>query len=118
MKIEYLKLKKEFKDKSQLEARKYVEKILKEVKEGKRGCGYKALRKLGSLAGDSITSLYSIPSHVENNLTPSQSAELLADHFSSISQEYDSIKIENFPPKIRDYLKNAHQDKVHFLEDH
>ena len=38
------------------------------------------------------------PGHVDNNLSASQSAELIADHFAAISQNYDPINVEHFPP--------------------
>ena len=74
------------KDQLEIEAKKYEEKVIQEVKDGKRGSSYNALKKLGSLSESSSSSTFSIPSHIDENLTASQSAERLADHFSSISQ--------------------------------
>ena len=43
---------------------------------------------------------FDLHTHVEENLTASQSAELIADHFAAISMDYDPININNFPPSL------------------
>ena len=40
---------------------------------------------------------FDLPSHVQDKLTASQSAESIADHFGVISMDYDSIDINIFP---------------------
>ena len=98
----YLQLKKNFDEKIKIEAEKYRQKILAEVKEGKRNNAYSALRKLESGENKGKRGNFTLPSHAEDNLTPAQSAEKLAIYFSKISQEFEPICPENFPPWIKE----------------
>ena len=106
----YLQLKTKFDQKLKMEAEKYKQKILTEVSEGKRNNSYKALRKLE--AGESFgkTTNFTLPSHAEDNLSPLQSAERLADYFSQISQEFEPICTEGFPPWIKEKLLAGKSD--------
>ena len=98
--VKYLQLKSKFDQKLKVEAEKYRQKILTEVSEGKRNNAYKALRKLES--GDFGKSAnFTLPSHAEENLSPLESAEKLADYFSQISQEFEPICRDKFPPWIK-----------------
>ena len=83
-----------------------------EVTEGKRGNSYTALRKLE--LGDSFiewkNSGFTLPGHVDENLSTSQSAEKLADYFSHISQEFKPISPVEFPPRIKAILAAGKTD--------
>ena len=48
---------------------------------------------------------FTLPNHVEQNLSPFESAEKLADYFSHISQIFEPISIERFSPSIQEKLK-------------
>ena len=71
---------------------------MQEVTEGKRNNSYAALRKLEIGNNDGKRSNFTLPSHVDDDLTPAQSAERLADYFCKISQEFEPICVDNFPP--------------------
>ena len=103
----YLNIKAQFDQKLKAEAAKYQQKIQAEVLEGKRNNAYSALRKLGVGVNDCGDNGFTLPSHAENNLSPQQSADLFADYFSSISQEFEPINIQNFPPNIQEQLKQG-----------
>ena len=85
---------------------KYLEKISIEVVEGKRGSTYPALKKLGLRPGEDSNSGFLLPNHAEQNLTPAQSAEVIAEHFSRISQEFTPLSVTNLPPNIQEYLQS------------
>ena len=53
-----------------------------------------------------------MPSHAEENYSPLQSAEKLADYFSSISQEFKPICIDEFSPRIKTILMAGKTDKA------
>ena len=60
------------------EAKKYIKKIETEVFEGKRGSGYKAIRKLGNQPGQSCNNpQVSIQAYIEEGLTHLQAANRL-----------------------------------------
>ena len=67
--VKYRKLRKLFKEKLRQKARKYTTKIVNEVRERKRGPGYKAIRKLGN-SPDEREMSFTIPSYIEMNLSP------------------------------------------------
>ena len=114
----YLELQARFDQKMKEEAKKYHQKILDEVAEGKRSNSYTALRKLEFGYNDSRKSTFTLPSHAEDNLSPTQSAERLAEYFSQISQEFEPISTEKFPPWIKEKLLAGKTDKSKpFLED-
>ena len=49
------------------------------------------------------------------SLLPEQSVEIIANHFSLISQEYVPLDTANLPVKIQQYLKDQDQDLVPLL---
>ena len=88
---------------------KYIYKIKMEVKEGKRGSSYPTLKRMSGKPGDTSQTGFQLPSHVALNLSSAQSAEVIADHFSSISQEYPRLETQNLPPNVRTFLQNNDQ---------
>ena len=70
--------------------------------EGKRGSGYKAIRKLGKQPGQSWNNpQVSIQTYAEEGLSPQQAANRLANYFSAISQTVDPLDESQFPPALR-----------------
>ena len=53
-----------------------------------------------------------MPQHLEAGLSANQSVEKLADHFSSISQEFEPISPEKFPPWIKEKLHFGASDQT------
>ena len=88
---------------------KYVEKLAIQVSDGQRGSTYPALKRLGLRPGEEIQSGFQLPMHAEQNLSPAQSAELIAEHFSRISQEYEPLNIYNLPSNVQIFLHNSNQ---------
>ena len=84
---------------------------------GNRSSSYAALHKLGARPGEPANT-FSLPRHVDKNLTAQQSAEIIADHFAAISQDYDPISVSNFPPKMRDDLTQPDMSVVPCLEEY
>ena len=59
------------------------------------GKAYRAMKKLGARPGDcDLETGFSLTTHIEQNLTPKESVERLADYFSAISQEYLPLDID------------------------
>ena len=100
-----------FDEKLKSEAEKYRLKIEKEVKEEKRSNSYSALRKLDT-GCKSKQNEFVLPQYSQMNLSPAQSAEKLADYFSQISQEFEPICYEKFPPWIQEMLLAGKTDPL------
>ena len=62
---------------------KQLEKGMKWFREAKRA---------SARPGEDVTGSFSLPSHVDDNLTAQQSAEKTVDYFSRISKEYTPIE--------------------------
>ena len=70
------------------------------------GKAYRAIKKLGARRGDCDTETgFTLTSHVEQNLSPKQSVERLAEYFSAISQEYSPLNIQRLPECVRTALE-------------
>ena len=106
----YVELKTKYDEKLKHEMLKYLEKIAKEVSEGQRGSTYPALKRLGLRPGDEVQTGFQLPGHAELNLSSAQSAEVIAEHFSRISQEYQPLDIRNLLPNVQCYLQNCNQN--------
>ena len=107
--IQYLRLKQRFDQILQREARKYIKKTETEVFEGRRGSGYKAIRKSGNQqSGQTCNkSQVSIQAYIEEGLSPQQAANRLAIYFSAISQTVDPLDEGKFPPALRQALQEG-----------
>ena len=118
--LSYFKIKEEFDKKLESEAAKFIEKIQNEVKDGKRGGSYSALRKLGNRDfEDNKVSGFDIPEFIEKNMDDEQCAEAMADYFSEISQQFEPIRFENLPPAIKEELDRGRDDvTVPILDEH
>ena len=89
------------------ERAKYFEKIRDEVTNGERGSIYPILKRLSHRPGDPPLSGFLLPDHAQ--LSHTQAAEIIATHFSSISQEYTPLDVSCLPPNIRAWLTLSEQ---------
>ena len=113
----YLDLQQSYELKIENEMQKYTLKIQDELKNGDRSSSYSALRKLGARPGEAAGNTFTLPDHVDQNLSARQSADIIADHFASISQNYDPINLANFPPRMRAELEQPDMSVVPCLEE-
>ena len=109
----YLKIKKEFDDKLKAEAAKFMNKLNDEISSGKRGSTYSAIRKLGNRDFEDTkgSDTFDIPEFVDMDLNDQQSAEALAEHFSSISQEFQPLDTSTLPPNLKEELDRGLVEK-------
>ena len=89
-----------------MEVAKYKEKIVTEVKEGKKGSSYASLRKIGMRLGEVKQSGFVLSKYLEENLSNLECVEIIADFFSEVSQEYPPLFPDNLPPNVQEYLGN------------
>ena len=67
---------------------------------------------MGKRPGDTTQACFQLPSHAEQNLTPAQSAEIIAEHFCHISQQFDPLHIPHLPPNVQEYLSQPSPNHV------
>ena len=105
----YLKMATNFDELFKSERSKYLEKIQREVTEGKRGSTYPTLKRLGLQPGGTPHGGFQLPVHAELNYSSAQSAEVIAEHFSKISQEYSPLDVSSLPPNVQSCLNKNDQ---------
>ena len=104
----YQKLASEFKRKYKIEAQKYLEKNVHELKESKPGQAYSTLKRMAAQPGDCTDSkTFTLPEHENESLTEEESAERIASHFALISQELPPLDEGCLPTRVQTKLKSA-----------
>ena len=100
-----MKLENEFDRKYKIAAEKYLEKNMEALREAKPGQAFGVLKRLGAQPGDCLDgATFTLPEHESESLTEQQSAERIADHFASISQEFPPLSINLLPPHVQNKL--------------
>ena len=79
------------------------------MKDGKRNNAYKSLRRLGT---DEEESEFHIPGIDDEKFTTQEKAEVIANHFASISSKVMPLKIEELPPKVKEALQDDSEGPV------
>ena len=106
--LKYMQLKKRFDDLYKSEAKKFVAKSVQELKTSDPGKMYRILKRLGSKPDDEDTeTAFALPLHVQDGLSSDQSAECIAEHFASISQEFPPLSVTELPIRVQQKLKSA-----------
>ena len=106
----YQMLSSSFSEKYAAEFSKYMSKIKQEVIEGLRGSIYPAIKKLGIRPGERLHSDFHLNSHAEQNISPAQSVEIIAQYFSQISQEFSPLDVTNLPQVVQTHLRKDDQN--------
>ena len=103
-KIYDIKMKKAASDQLTISQTKYVTDMM-----GEAPCmAYRALRKMGARPGDCKDSgSFTLTNHQDDNLTPKQSVDKMAEYFSAISQEYEPILMHLLPERVQIQLKET-----------
>ena len=103
----YLNIKRKFDLKLQEEIFKYKNRIESQVRDGKRGSSYPALRKLGARPYESDKASFQLPEHIAKGFSAAQSAEIIAEHFSEISREFAPLEMRTLPQHIQSFLNRS-----------
>ena len=62
---------------------------------------FSKIKNIGAKIGECQGETFTLSSHVEENLSPSEAAEKIAQHFSSISKEYLPLKFDSLPERVK-----------------
>ena len=72
------------------------------------GTAYRCLKRLAAQPGDHPDEgSFTLTSHLDANLTPEQTLERIAQHFSHISQEYSPLDYNLLPPDVQDKVNQS-----------
>ena len=99
----YLNIKKEFDKKYKAAAERYIRSKVEDqdLKEAKPGRAYNILKTLGSQSGGADDHTFSIPTHIEQNLSHQECANKIAEHFAPISAEFDPFDPTQLPDRVK-----------------
>ena len=64
------------------------------------------VKRIAARPGDQQTSTFSLPQHVEDELSAIESSNKICEFFSSISQEYTPLNSETLPERVKTKLDN------------
>ena len=101
----YFNLKYDLKNRLKNASSKFVNNSVEALKLTKPGQFYKMLKKLGAQPGECVDSVFTLPAHEEKKLTSEQSAEKIAEHFASISNEFPPLSENLLPPRVKSKLE-------------
>ena len=98
----YLKLKALFDKKYKSAAQNYLNKNLDNLREAEPGKAFNILKRLGAKPGEGTdTGTFSLPNHESESFSAEQSAERIAEHFASISQEFPPLNHQQLPQRVK-----------------
>ena len=58
------------------------------------------IKSLSARPEEEVSSSFNLPTHIDENLSPLQSAERFVKYFSRISQEFKPIEEDVLPPRV------------------
>ena len=100
--LKYQKLKSEFDKKYKKAAETYIRNKVDELKESQPGKAFRVLKTKGAQPGDCTDDqTFTLPGHLQLNLTDQECAERIGEHFASISSEYSPLNINLLPERVK-----------------
>ena len=110
----YHELNNEFKTRLLSEEKKFLKKNVDELKEVNPSQAYRVLKRLGARPGDCPEAgSFSLPGH--EGLTAADSADRLAAHFASISQEFAPLELEDLPEPVKMKIKQRKASEIPYI---
>ena len=97
--VRYNSLKKMFSEKSKVAGAKYVSKNISDIKSSNPSRA--SLKNLAAHPGESQDSTFTLPQHLDQNFSAKQSAELISNHFSNISQRFPPLSFDLLPERVQ-----------------
>ena len=97
-------------------SKKFIQKQVENLKDIDPRKFYQKIKILGDRLGETSVKKFTIPKYVDQNFTPKECADLIARHFSSISQEYAPINVEKLPDRVK--LKLNTETDIPYIEPH
>ena len=99
--MKYQRLKISYDKKFKIAASKYLKMCVGTLMEDDPGTAYRCLKRLAAQPGDlQDEGNFTLSSHQDDNLTPEQSLEKIAQHFATISQEFEPLNT-NLLPEVK-----------------
>ena len=109
--LKYKELKSKYDEKFKATSSEYLHKSVRTLMEDCPGKAYRCLKRLAAQPGDHPDEgSFTLTSHQEENLTPEETLEKIAQHFSNISQEYLPLDLNILPPDVQNKVNQSVND--------
>ena len=95
----YKRLKRKFIQTKRKNSERYLKEKVETLRKSNPASFFRKLKETGKRPGEENSSL-TIQSHIDDNLTPKESADRIAKHFSEITKEIDPFDICSFPERV------------------
>ena len=103
----------EFSRKYKAAAKSYIRKKVDQLKEAEPGKAFSVLKNMGAMPGDCTDeATFTLPSHLEGNLSDEECCEKIAQHFASISGEYPPLDPSLLPDRVKARLADGTKPPV------
>ena len=80
---------------------------------------FRKIKKIGAKTGEAVNETFTLSSHVEDKLSPTEAAEHIAKHFSSISKEFPPINTNSLPHRVKEKIFHPEVSKgCPFIEEY
>ena len=101
----FKRLKKEAKAALKLATTNFIKKQV-EMATKQNNSWFQHVKRTTARPGDTTSSSFTLPKHIEDNLTSLESSNRICEFFSAISKEYTPIDIENLPERVKTKLSS------------
>ena len=112
----YICIKKEYDRKMKKASTEYLKRNVSLLKQTNPRKAYKILKQMGAPPGENKEDgMFSLSSHVADNLTPQESVNRIADHFTKISKEYPSLELTLLPEEIKERIRHIKPEDIPYI---
>ena len=113
----YKRLKKEFDEKLLKASSNFIRKNVDTLKLTNPSKAYNILKKMGARPGDNNDCTFTLNGH--EYLTPFESANKIAEHFSKVSKEFTPLGVDKLPVRVQNKLESPEEDsKIPTIEEY
>jgi hypothetical protein len=111
--VKFVDLQAKFEEMKAANTKKYMEEEIETLKKSNLSQFYRKMKVIGSRLDECEPPTFSLPAFVEEGVSPTEAAERIALHFSSISKEYPPLDVNTLPERVKakilkqDVMKDA-----------
>ena len=103
----FIKLQNKYLELKSYYTKKYIKEKVEVLKSTNPSKFYTLIKEAGAKPGEVEKQSISLANHIDQNLTDHQSAEKIAQYFSSISREYPPLDVNNLPPRVKARMEDS-----------
>ena len=114
--MKYKELQRQYDELKKKNLEKYMSEKVESLKTTDPSRFFKKIKKLGETPGES-SETFRIAEHVEKDLSPTESAERIAEKFSDINKKLPPLDISTLPERVRERIHDVIRKKSQFSQN-